>query len=223
MFDEKKLRSIQRVSQVIAALSIVAFFALIAYSAYKLYSINRQTAEAAEKLNAVKAEEAKLAAEVKSKQNTIAALDDKIKALNNIYGRIANADPELVRQATKEAIDASPNAAQALPRIYIHIKDQTQRPRARQIANKLQASGFIVPGIEIVGERAPRSTQLRYFREGDDESADVKTILGLLRSENVKVDSDFNQRYAVANKIRPRHYELWFGDDFRSPEAAIAR
>lgn len=217
MIDERKLKSIKRVSQVIAALSIAAFFALIGYSAYKLYSINRETAEATEKLNVVKKEAAQLEADIKSKRDEIAELDKKIEALNEINSKISITNPQLVRQAIKEVIDSSPKAAEVLPRIYVHIKDESQRARARQVVSKLQENKFIVPGIENVGEKASSNTVLKYFHKNDEETADAKKIIELLQSEKIAANAQYIPGSENSNKIRPRHYELWLGADFSPP------
>ena len=217
MIDERKLKSIKRVSQVIAALSITAFFALIGYSAYKLYSINRETAEATEKLNVVKKEAERLEADIQRKRDEIAGLDKKIEALNEINSKISITNPQLVRQAIKEVIESSPRTADVLPRIYVHIKDESQRARARQIVSKLQENKFIVPGIENVGEKASGNTVLKYFHKNDEENADAKKIIELLQSEKVVADARYTPGYESSNKIRPRHYELWLGADFSPP------
>ena len=217
MIDERKLKSIKRVSQVIAALSITAFFALIGYSAYKLYSINRETAEATAKLNVVKKEAGQLEADIKSKRDEIAELDKKIEALNEINSKISIANPQLVRQAIKEVIDSSPKTADILPRIYVHIKDESQRARARQIVRKLQENKFIVPGIENVGEKASGNTVLKYFHKNDEETADAKKIIELLQSEKIVANAQYIPGSENSNKIRPRHYELWLGADFSPP------
>lgn len=225
MFDERKLKSIKRVSQAIAALSIVVFFALIGYSAYKLYSINRETAEATAKLQKVKAEEERLTAEVQSKKDTIADLDKRLEALNDIYGKVAfapNVDTKVVNEATKKVIDSDPKLARILPRIYIQIKDESQRAKAKQVATALQENGFFIPGIgpfEVVGPKAPDTTVLRFYHKTDEETADVEKIIGVLESGKIKVTSQYLPGYENSNKIRPRHYELWFGSDFSPPRS----
>jgi chromosome segregation ATPase len=217
VIDERKLKSIKRVSQVIAALSITAFFALIGYSAYKLYSINRETAEATEKLNVVKKEAERLEADIEKKRNEIAGLDKKIEALNEVNSKISIMNPQLVRQAIKEVIESSPKAAGALPRIYVHIKDETQRARAKQIVRKLQEDKFIVPGIENVGEKASGNTVLKYFHKNDQETADAKQIIELLQSEKIVATAQYTPGFEDSNIVRPRHYELWLGADFSPP------
>jgi cell division septum initiation protein DivIVA len=198
-------------------LSIVAFFALVGYSAYKLYSINRQTAEATAKLNIVKKEVGQLESDIESKREQITELDKKIEALNKINSKISIENPQIVRQAIKEVIDSSPNTADILPRIYIQIKDESQRPRARQIANKLEDNKFIVPGIENVGEKASGNTVLKYFHKTDEENADAKKIVDLLRGEKIVADAQYTPGFENSNRIRRRHYELWFGSDFSPP------
>ena len=221
MFDERKLKSLKRASQAIAALSIVVFFALLGYGAYKLYSINKDIAEKTKKaadLEATSKSRQKeiddLELKIQSKQDEIAKLELKSNALSEV---IANADQQSVRQAVNEIIMSKPLTAAALPRIYIQIRDEAQRRGAQYIASKLQENGFIVPDIENVGDKTSGSTTLKYFRQNPDEAADVKKIVEILQSEKVKTGIQYISGFEASNKIRSRHYELWCGSDFSPP------
>ena len=214
MIDERKLKSIKRVSQVIAALSIVAFFALIGYSAYKLYSLNRDIAEAKEDLAKMNANREKLVNDIKVKQQEFDELDKKAKALGEINDKIATIDRKIVAQAVDEVIQSSPKTADVLPRIYIQIANPYQHLRAKQIATKLQENGFIVPDIENVGDKASSSTVVKYFHKNDEEAAEAKKIVEILRGEKVIAEAKY---FDNPNRTRARRYEIWLGADYSPP------
>jgi uncharacterized protein YoxC len=217
VIDERKLKSLKRASQVIAALSIMAFLALLGYSAYKLYSINRNIADAKENLKDMNAEVERLANDIKVKQKEFDELNEKSKAISEVNDKIANIDRKIVEQAVNEVIQSSPRTADVLPRIYIQIRDESQRPPARRIASRLQANGFIVPGIENVGDKASGSTTVKYFHKNDEEANDAKKIVDILRGEKIMADAKYTSGYDGSNKVRPRRYELWLGAEFSPP------
>lgn len=73
---------------------------------------------------------------------------------------------------------SDPSVAAATPGVYIHISDEGQRARAREVAQALKVAGCIVPGVELRPERV-RDNQVRYFRPEEKEVADkVSGILG---------------------------------------------
>lgn len=214
MIDERKLKSMKRVSQLIAALSIVAFFALMGYSAYKLYSINQNIAKAKIDLAKMNEEIARLANDIKIKQQEFDELDKKSKAISEVNDKIANIDRKIVARAVEEVIQSSPQTAKALPRIYIQIANVYQRFRAKQIASKLQENGFIVPDIENVGDKASSSTVVKYFHKNDEEAVEAKKIVEILRGEKIIAEAKY---FDSPNNIRARRYELWLGADFSPP------
>src|SRR5262249_52569576 len=66
-------------------------------------------------------------------------------------------------------LDQHPND---LPkRVYIQIKDDSQKADATNIQKQLRDNGFVAPGIEIVGAKMPLQTELRYFRTSDEKQA----------------------------------------------------
>ncbi len=204
----------KRVSQVIAALSIVAFFALMGYSAYKLYSINQNIAKAKIDLAKMNEEIARLANDIKIKQQEFDELDKKSKAISEVNDKIANIDRKIVEQAVNEVIQSSPKTAYVLPRIYIQIANVSQHFRAKQLATKLQENGFIVPGIENVGDKASSSTVVKYFHKNDEEADEAKKIAEILRGEKIIAEAKY---FDSPNKIGVRRYELWLGADFSPP------
>jgi hypothetical protein len=91
----------------------------------------------------------------------------------------------------------------------LHISDESQRDTANLAAAKLRSAGFIVPGIEYVGQKAPNATQVRYFQRDDEQGKDLSAILKTLNAGGIKAQPQFillPSSAAVA-----RHFELWFG------------
>jgi hypothetical protein len=93
------------------------------------------------------------------------------------------------------------------PRVYVHIREEEDRSFARSLEEGLEANGFIVPGIERVGRRAPNTSQLRYFRKFEEPEANE--IVEVLRALGVEVKSEYIGGHERSTAIRPRHYELW--------------
>jgi hypothetical protein len=94
--------------------------------------------------------------------------------------------------------------------IYLHISDEGQRPRAKDIAQQLALNDIVVPGIQRVPVSV-RSTQVRYFREADREGAQkikgfLSAYLGVRRVEHLLIPG-------FEDKVRSRQYEIWFARD----------
>lgn len=220
MIDMAKITAIRKMAQGIAVVSILLFVVLICSSGYQLHVINLKADEAQQRLTKMQEEEEKQNTIIKTKEEVIKErqakiddLDQKYRTMNEIVSKVGNTNPALVKQAVDQSIDSSPTAANLLPRIYVHIIDETQRDRAKQIASQLQKRGYLVPGIENVSKKvsALPNTQLRYFSKSDQEVKDVNDIAGFLQGANVKVS---RQYIGKSGSIRPRHYEIWFGLDF---------
>ncbi len=99
-------------------------------------------------------------------------------------------------------------SAELLPRVYVHIASEDQRPTAVAARTALRDAGYLVPGIENVGTKAPATTQLRYFIT--DEEALGEKISAVLKGVSISAPANFITGFANAN-IRPHHFELWFG------------
>jgi hypothetical protein len=132
---------------------------------------------------------------------------------------INSSNPETAEQAKKVAVDlsANTNLAQDVqtsvenvsPRIYIHIPEEGLRDEAKQIESRLEALNYIVPGIEKVSS-SPSGAEVRYFKKTEEPEA--RKLAQQLRDLGV---SDAKEAYVsgseVSTKIRPRHFEIWFG------------
>jgi hypothetical protein len=138
---------------------------------------------------------------------------------------VASAQVELTTQArnliSQPAISAPakrppPAAADAEPRLYIHIIDKRQAEAAHALEQRLRAqtlngTPLALPGMEMV-RAGPSRTVLRCFRAEEcagDGASLVRLLNAQLQSPTVELE-DFSNRYTDKGIIRPRHYELWF-------------
>jgi len=96
-------------------------------------------------------------------------------------------------------------------RVYVHIRRNDQLERAGNIARLLRARGYIIPGIENVGDDSPDRTQLRYYQRDAVTNEDLRNMTEILAGAGVSLGEP--EKFESAG-VRPRHYELWFGKDF---------
>ncbi len=213
----------------------VLVFALV-YSGLKISAAERELGHTAEKLGKIKGElqavnaalnlikEQRVNAEndlkatqtaLGSKKKELLAVEAKLKVFENAQLTIGSSSScgKIAQTAFKSAVESSPKAAQTLPRVYEQIASERQRPEAKMVADQLSARGYIVPGIEYVGAKAPRKTQVRYFKDFDNEQTkkDLREILDTLTAAGVQATPAPIPGYETSTKIRQRHYELWFG------------
>ncbi|HJQ27029.1 MAG TPA: hypothetical protein VKA60_24285 [Blastocatellia bacterium] len=196
MIDEQKLAAIRRKAQILAALSLVAFFALIGLSVYKLIAIRREIRD----LENVRA----------AKQAEIDKLDEQKKLFEQ--------EAERSTRSLKKVIESSPQTSQLPPRVYLQINDESQREKANQVAELLQKQGFIVPGVENVSRKSITTTKtdVRFYTDNPEGAGDLSKIKAALKQvEITPLERPLGNTGANAStKVRPRHYEVWFGKDF---------
>jgi hypothetical protein len=116
------------------------------------------------------------------------------------------------------ALSANPALANIVPaRLYIQIESDKQLAQANTVKAEVEKNGYIVPGIEIVGIRAPLQTQLRYYRK--QELDKVNEILTMLNDAHLNVKPIYVPGGESSPKIRPGHFELWFATQSNPEEA----
>jgi hypothetical protein len=157
------------------------------------------------------------AAKVTSKDNAervlalrlLRAVDGDLAA--KLASAVAAGEPETsaVRRVAEEVADEALARARLLPRVYIHIRDRQDDKRAEQLSTALKKEGLVVPGVERVGTKAPKTTQLRYFRKA--EEGEAQRILGILQSAGVAASLQYINGYEGSESIKPMHFEFWFG------------
>lgn len=231
MIDTEKLDKLQRYSRAIAALSLALFFALIVIGLWSLWRVRKEVAD-------LKETKQSLDRQVADAKEELQGLEAQREVLSQTISEIAKQRPESVKDAinqatavqpdkpvigqenkrvenTREVIDrliqTAPSIARNLTRIYLHISDEKQRPRARLIAKQLKQAGYLVPGIEDVGERGRRiPTQVRYYARTEAERDEAQKIIDLLQGWGIQA-----QNQPIRDASRPWQYEIWFGSDFK--------
>lgn len=98
------------------------------------------------------------------------------------------------------------------PRVYLHIRVEQQRDRARELAKHLETQGFVVPGIERV-EAGPTTAELRYYFPGDAQEANE--VVALLQAAGLTVSPRHLSGREQVPGVRPRLYELWLDPGVR--------
>jgi cell division protein FtsB len=237
MIDTEKLDKLQKYSRAIAALSLALFLALIVISLWSLWRVREEVAGLEKRKQELTLDLQRLETETERLETETEKLKTQYDLTSKTLEKIAEQRPESVTEAihrtiaeqpdkpatgqdtkrneyTKQAIEqliqAAPSAARNMTRIYLHIGDESQRQRARRIAGELKQAGYLVPGIENVGERRrPRSTEVRYYARTDAEKDEAQKIIALLQGWGIKAKTE---RIDVASK--PWQYEIWFGSDF---------
>jgi len=115
----------------------------------------------------------------------------------------------LVEKASTLNQSLIPSSSQAdlRPRVYFHIRDESQRAQAKRLADEIEGrANVVVPGVQRV-DVGPAVTELRYFKSAEEQEA--RQISSALSSLGLKVETKYVQGFEASTKIRPRHYELW--------------
>ncbi len=107
-------------------------------------------------------------------------------------------------------------AAARHPLAYIQIANEGQRPIAEALALKMRSFGYEAPGIELVADRAPETTQVRvqgksdrsyarWVRKAVADAVDASPAVSALRNARPGVDT----------------YEIWFGRQLCAPGGRV--
>lgn len=91
------------------------------------------------------------------------------------------------------------------PMVFIHIRSESQRAQARDLASGLARLNIVVTGT-AVEERGPLRGNLRYYRSGErDEANYLGRALSRMGAPQLRITQVAGyERVAV-----PRHFELW--------------
>jgi hypothetical protein len=100
------------------------------------------------------------------------------------------------------------------PRVYLHIANEKQRPKAEEFKQALIKDGKLVPGIQDVsrtGAIIPDKLEVRYFDQAAE--AQAKEILELLKKMNIDGQISYEKPSKDANTSRnsKTHFEIWAG------------
>ncbi len=123
---------------------------------------------------------------------------------------VADAEPdksELKIAATRIA-DEAKASIERIPRIYLHVDGSPEKTAATEVEKLLESQGWVVPGIERMGSKLPRSSQLRYFKASEKEPAEK--IHKVLADAGYDMSLNYINGYEESESIRPMHFEIWF-------------
>ena len=105
------------------------------------------------------------------------------------------------------------------PRVYIQIETDKDRGKADAIKAELEKNNYIVPRYEVVGFRAPRANEVRYYREADAEKVNkLKELLESLQSPVKPVKPVYIKGYENTNKPGADNFELWLAAESTAGE-----
>ena len=228
----RRLESIERILRYAAGAVLLVFFGLIAAAWVQLRGLNADIAaktkerdDVTRDLDRKRAELASVKGELLAQQKVSGVLSKYSGAYIAEHPEAADAVQREVEQGIEQAVEQTSAlepaqggggravAVRLPPRVYIQIVREDQRRRASEVAAKLRAAGYIVPGIENVERKVRRpqaSTLLKYFHDDDVARADVADLGQLLGGFGVRAAAT----PAVDDTVRPRQYEVWFGADF---------
>jgi hypothetical protein len=108
----------------------------------------------------------------------------------------------------------SPSTAGAdtAPRIYLHIRSPAQLKVAQHITAQMKKKGYVFPKAEILVEKGPQQTQVRYFRRTEaSEAASITALLTQVHRQ--QATTSYIRGYEDSPLIRSRHYEIWLSPD----------
>jgi hypothetical protein len=209
--DLQKLEKVQRGVQYAATVALVVTLGLFGLAWWKLEGVNRELE--ARQTALTSADE-----ELKKREGRIADLDAQIKVvekrLETANKTLRAIEPQTAASNGPVVAPGLPDASQIPARVYIQIFDAAQGPRARELQKALELRGFVVPGIENVGRtRAVRQSisDVRFYG-GATDSPDVAAINEIAGQFGVTLKQI---PLRASTGVRPRHYEMWLGSDFR--------
>jgi hypothetical protein len=211
----RKLEGLQRVLRYAAVVVLAVFVGLIAYSGYKLRQINREIDDKQARLAGLDEALKKRESELAESNRTIETQDTTIETLIDPKRPLSAEQAEEVEKTVEQKVGEITNTRQIPPRVYIQFAHEEQRKSVGEVARQLQAIGFLTPGISRASGAAPRLTQLRYYKTNEVSEvakADIRNLLRVLRGIGISAGNLVSLK--ESSGVRPRHYEIYFGDDF---------
>jgi uncharacterized membrane-anchored protein YhcB (DUF1043 family) len=206
---EKRARAARIISILLTVIPVVMGLAFLYITIRQVEKARSELAQTQQQIADANVELDKTRQEIEEKKKEIAERDKQVE----VYG-------EVVRDITKDlpATDVDkrilkPNSttAQLPPRIYVQIRDESQRGKTKEIVKKLEERGFLVPGIERVA-RGAGSTEVKFFKQAEkDEAEKITAVLHELGIRDAR--AVYVRGFENSTAIRPRHYEIWFAPE----------
>lgn len=218
----RRLETIRNWLQYAAGLVFLVFIALTVLSALKLRSINSEIAGAEARLAKTKLELGEAERKRDDWKARYGASRDLTDTLSSLTRAATERDPgqaENIKKSIEDSISLTADPKQIPPRIYLQVGREDQRRRASDIAQQLQDKGYVVPGleqkrgggVENVRGRNPHDSEIRFYQNDETSQKDVNDIVNAVQAMGIKLKPT---QLPPSRNVRPRHYEIWFGDDF---------
>ena len=181
------------------AIAAVVLAALIGFATWSLSSLNRQRNGLEQQISSLQSKKEATEKELESaKQQRRAA----VLAFSSV--------PEASREtAIDQQFATAPELAASLPRIYLHIVDRSDRPRAEMVDQVLANAGYVVVGIQYAPQgRGLAGTDVRFYHESEKNEA--TKIVKILQQAG-ETDATLNDRTndSASARVRPNHFEVW--------------
>ena len=197
------VRKSARTAALTTLISGIVVLASLFYSAFQIHSLDAKLTEGTVRLNQLKAEIEPRQQRVKDLELQERALNAKLQGLNDVIAQIPS-------DQFRKAADSTQPTAKLPVRVYVHIASEKQRAAAENAASKLRDAGYVVPGIEYVGAKAPKPTQVRFFHRTDEQEPDLPRIIRTLHDAGIEAHGQYT---ALPGTVRPHQFELWFGTE----------
>ena len=165
-------------------------------------TLEQQRAGLVRSIEGQQAQLVQLEAEVRQRQ---AALSTMISA----YRRTS----DQARSGLATALDADPKATVLVPRAYVQIVDEADRPWARNLSDRLQNAGIIPVDIEHVPRaKGLRRFEVRYYKHADEPGA--QRIVKVMADAGVPASTVY-LNLEGNTRVRAYHYEIWCPENAR--------
>jgi hypothetical protein len=204
------------VSLVLLGLAVAS--AVSAYFDRAAAQQSAREARAAEQ-KALRAAKAAQDAEASERYERRKAQETADKIAKDFEGLKAAAAQSPVYAALQQRIDdvgSAINGVAVVPRVYLHISDESQRAAARELQRRIESArlgdyAIVVPGIQRVNG-APQQGILRCFvaDECQKYGGQLLTIVNGQLAEPKLVLQDFSRTYTPDGGIRALHFEIYF-------------
>jgi chromosome segregation ATPase len=207
MKDQTKQTDALKASKWSAILTLMGFVFLvvaIGYSVVELRQLEKKKAELAQAITENEKQLSTKKTELQQIQGTLEYVRSKVE--------FANVKSEQIDLAKKALDQLRYDPVEIKPRVYIHVRDKSQVDTALKIADALKKRGFIVPKEEILVDKGPTATEVRYFRESEKPIAEeiFKLLHEILNMKNTKLA--YIPGYEASKAISLKHYEIWLSN-----------
>ncbi len=140
--------------------------------------------------------------------------ETKVEAKGSLVNLTTTTNRRVALASTTSLNKIDATSANALPaRVYLQVQKDASRELATILQARLKDASLLAPGVEGVNQ-VPDKTEIRYFKGGSNTDADLAAITNVLTALGIKDAKlvDLSARYPNS-PARPRHYEIWLGNN----------